>query len=162
MARLLLRNLFDLVLRIRLIRTHLCRRRRMPVPMSLLRLWFRMLTCHPGDPDVPLDPHDLPPGPSDDPRPSGLPYDDPPDPSPSAHPGLPGHSVSASPPDGPVVPVLPDAPVTPGIIVPPTVPDVDMGLGGVKRNSAETSDDPPATKARPSQPTSSYGQSPGG
>ena len=46
MARLLLRNLFDLVLRIRLIRTHLCHRRRMPVLMSLLRLLFRMLTCH--------------------------------------------------------------------------------------------------------------------
>ena len=116
----------------------------------------------PGDPDVPLDPHDLPPGPSDDPRPSGLPYDDPPDPSPSAHPGLPGHSVSDSPPDGPVVPVLPDAPVTPGITVPPTVPDVDMGLGGVKRNSAETSDDPPATKARPSQPTPPTGSRLGG
>ena len=116
----------------------------------------------PGDSDVPPDPHDLPPGPPDDPRPSGLPFDDPMDPHPSDHPGLPGHPVSDSPPDGPVVPVLPDVPVTPGLIVPPTVPDVDMGLGGVKRNSVDPSDDPPATKARPSQPTPPTGSRLGG
>ena len=118
----------------------------------------------PGEPDVPLDPCDFPPGPPDDPRPSGLPYDDPMDPplTLSDHPRLPGHSVSDSPPDGPVVPVLPHAPVTPGILVPPTVPDVDMGLGGVKRISAEPSEDPPATKARPSQPTPPTGSRLGG
>ena len=37
-----------------------------------------------------------------------------------------------------------------------------MGLGGVKRNSAEMSDDPPATKARPSQPTPPTGSRLGG
>ena len=42
------------------------------------------------------------------------------------------------------------------------VPDVDMGLAGVKRNSAERSDDPPATKARPSQPTPPTGSRVGG
>ena len=46
MDSLLLRNLFDLVLRVRPIRTHQCRRHHLPDLMSPPRLLFRMPTCH--------------------------------------------------------------------------------------------------------------------
>ena len=160
MDPLRLRSLFDLVLRVRLIRTRLCHRHHLPVLMSLLRLLFRISTCHRVTQMLLRIRMTYLSGLLMSPV---LPVFDPMDPPSSAHPGFPGPSISDSPFDGPVTPVIPDAPVTPGIIVPPTVPDVDMGLGGVKRINAEPShDEPPATKARPLQPTPPTGSRLGG